>query len=333
MSHPAASYAEAEQLERRWHTLRLLAYLVFGAFFLVVLAGATVRVLGAGMGCPDWPTCYGQLIPPFSESQLPADYRIRYAVAGRLAEPFDPFKTWAEYLNRLVSVVAGLAVVVLVGYAWRYFRAYPRVLVYATLIPIALVLEALMGWRVVSTYLAEQVITVHMLLTLVLTLLAFFVAAQTYRLRAQPLEKSWRVYRVLGWVAWGFLLLQIVLGAGLRSKISQLGVSQGLETIFFYLHRSFSWVVLGVWAYFHWRLYREPTRLPLARRASSLTTVLLFLQILAGAVMSYFSFTGFWQVSHLFIALLSANTAFMALYFQKYNSYDAFAGSYHIRAV
>ncbi len=329
MNH-AASYAESEQLERRWRTLRLLAYTVFGLFFLVVLAGATVRVLGAGMGCPDWPTCYGQVIPPVSESQLPTDYRIRYAVAGRLAEPFDPFKTWVEYINRLVSVVAGLAVLGLVGYAWRYFRAHARVLVYVTLIPITLVIEALVGWRVVSTYLAEQVITVHMLLTLALTLLAFLVAAQTYRLTAQPLSGDWVGYQALGWVAWVLLLVQIILGAGLRSQVTKLGVAEGLETTIFYIHRSFSWLVLGMWAYFHWRLYREPTKLPLARRASNITTVLLFVQILGGAVMSYFSFTGFWQVLHLFWALLSANTAFMALYFQKYNSYAPSGGPYHL---
>lgn len=86
---------------RRLLRLRRLSFLVWGLFFLVVLAGGTVRVLEAGMGCPDWPTCYGLLIPPTSEAQLPPDYRERFAVAGRLADPFDPLKTWAEYLNRL----------------------------------------------------------------------------------------------------------------------------------------------------------------------------------------------------------------------------------------
>ncbi len=326
------SSAQAPEMEwYRWRRLRRLAFLVWGLFFLVVLAGGIVRVLDAGMGCPDWPTCYGLLIPPTSEDQLPPDYRVRFAVAGRLAEPFDPLKTWAEYLNRLVSVVAGLAVLVLVGYVWLRFRSHKRLLWYVSAIPLALVVEALLGWQVVATYLAQHLVTVHMIFTLVLTILTFMVAAQTYPLRRRVLKGEWHLYWWLGWLGWFLLGVQVLMGATLRSWVKEFGTESALESVLFYIHRSFSWLVLGIWAYFHWRVYREPVRLGLARRWALVTTLILVIQILVGAVMSYISFTGFWKVTHLFLGLLSMNTAYASLYFYRNAEYDPVAGGFSVR--
>lgn len=303
------------------HRFRRIAFGVFALFFLVIFAGVTVRVLGAGMGCPDWPTCYGQLIPPIREAQLPPDYRERFAVAGQLAEPFDPLKTWAEYINRLVSVLAGIAVVFMTGYAWRFLRKHPRILLYTTAIPVLLVIQALIGWRVVATYLAEHLITVHMLFSLALTLSALLAWAQTFRLEVGPLRADLRSYYVLGWVALGMLLVQVLLGASLRGVITRHGLDAGLDTAIFLIHRSFSWVVLGAWAYYHWRLYREPVRHPFARRWAMITTGSLVLQVLVGAFMSYISFAGAAKVAHLWLALLSINSGFISLYFFRHSVY------------
>lgn len=301
--------------------LRWIAGMVFVLFFLIIVAGVTVRVLGAGMGCPDWPTCYGQLIPPLHESQLPADYRERYAVAGRLAEPFDPLKTWAEYLNRLVSVVAGLGVVVMVGYTWLFLRKERHLLVYVSLVPVLLLVQALLGWRVVATYLAEHLITVHMLFSVLLTGLVLLIWAHTFALRERPLQGEWRWYGWLGVVSWFLLLGQVLLGAGLRAAISQKGVEQGLDTVLFYVHRSFSWLVLAGWAYFHWRLYREPVRQPLARRWAIWTTLALLFQIVTGAGMAYVAFLPILQVVHLVSALFALNAGFICLYFLRNTVY------------
>ncbi|MCX7606893.1 MAG: COX15/CtaA family protein [Bacteroidia bacterium] len=307
------------------HILRFrrLALGVFLLFFLVILAGVTVRVLGAGMGCPDWPTCYGQLIPPTHESQLPADYRERYAVAGRLAEPFDPFKTWVEYLNRLVSVLAGISVIFWVGYAWFYLRAYPVLLRYVTAVPILLVIQALLGWRVVATYLAEYMISIHMFFSLLLTMSVLLAWAWTFRLSERAQAGDWRFYEALGWVSWGALLVQVFLGTLVRSAIARYGVEEGLDRWIFYLHRTFSWFVLAGWSYFHWRVYREPVRLPLARRWASWTTIALLIQAITGAVMVYIRFAAPLQVMHLVLSLFAVNSGFISMYFLRYSGYGS----------
>ena len=83
---------------------RRIGILTIFAVYCVILMGGIVRASGAGMGCPDWPTCFGQWIPPTEESQLPANYHEIYAQRGYENTQFNPVKTWTEYTNRLVGV-------------------------------------------------------------------------------------------------------------------------------------------------------------------------------------------------------------------------------------
>ena len=128
---------------------------------LVVAAGAIVRATGSGMGCPDWPLCYGCLIPPVSESQLPADYATQYAVLGQPAE-FNAAQTWIEYINRLLGALSGLAVLVTWVFSLIHFRRDKR---FAALAFVALVLLAFVAWlgaKVVDTFLAPYAVTLHL---------------------------------------------------------------------------------------------------------------------------------------------------------------------------
>jgi cytochrome c oxidase assembly protein subunit 15 len=129
---------------------------------LVVLAGATVRATGSGMGCPDWPLCYGCWIPPVSADQLPADYAQKYAVEGRPAE-FDAMKTWIEYINRLLGVASGLAVLAVAGLTVPVVRRRPSLAVLAVVTVVVIALVAWLGAKVVDSYLAAHAVTIHLL--------------------------------------------------------------------------------------------------------------------------------------------------------------------------
>ena len=101
---------------------RRMAWITLFAVYFLILVGASVRASGAGMGCPDWPTCFGSWIPPTSEAQLPANYQEIYADLGYAETEFNVVKTWIEYLNRLTGVTIGFLILLTAIYSWSVRR-------------------------------------------------------------------------------------------------------------------------------------------------------------------------------------------------------------------
>lgn len=156
--------------------LSALAKINVVLILLVILAGSVVRSTQSGMGCPDWPKCYGLFIPPTHIDQLPHNYKQIYAHQGIPAEDFDAVKTWIEYINRLLGAILGITVFLQLLsslYHWKQDKTI-------TLLSIAIFLgTGFQGWLgalVVASNLAPLKITIHMLMAMALLLLGTHIA-------------------------------------------------------------------------------------------------------------------------------------------------------------
>ncbi|MCS7085573.1 MAG: COX15/CtaA family protein [Bacteroidia bacterium] len=277
---------------------------------LVVLAGGVVRATGAGMGCPDWPKCFGLWIPPTDASQLPADYRIRFNVHGHGVEPFNVYKTWTEYLNRLLGAAAGLAVAgFALGGALSDVSRRAKLLALA-----AVVLMAFQGWlgaKVVDSNLAPLMVTVHMVvaLAIVLTLMTAIHAARPFA----PLDP---VYFKHAAALTALIFLQTALGTRVREAVDEQTFAGAERSTWiegagawFYVHRSFSWLMLIHIAYLIWR-FRKTGSVP--RSLKTAAAVAAAVSIL-GATMHYADVPVWAQPLHLLGAVLLASAIFYFL--------------------
>jgi len=136
--------------------LRLARVGLFLAF-LVVIVGAWVRLTDAGLGCPDWPGCYGQLVVPGSASEQ-AD-----AATAFPERPLDVGKAWREMIHRYLATGLGLICMLLAGLAWlnRADPAQPRRMP-AVLFGVV-VLQGLLGMWTVTLLLKPVIVVAHLL--------------------------------------------------------------------------------------------------------------------------------------------------------------------------
>lgn len=322
---------------------RISTWTVIAVYFLI-LVGGIVRSTGSGMGCPDWPRCFGSVIPPTHEDQLPEDYRdiylqIRLAKNERfvamleklgfaetahaiandksilIEEEFNATKTWIEYVNRLVGVFVGFLIILTVWRSFKLWGADKRIPIYSL---VALVLVLFTGWIgsiVVSTNLLHWMITFHMLLALALVAVLQYVHHLAERMDTGhgvevhvPAKVQWIL--VFGAV---LTLVQIVLGTQVREQIDQISFALGdllrdewigKLGIEFLIHRSFSILLLGVHVLYFYWAYRYTAR---RSKVSLLTQVLMLLvlvEIASGIGMSYFGIPAFLQPVHLLLGAL-----------------------------
>ena len=214
--------------------------------FVVILAGGVVRMTQSGMGCPDWPRCFGRWIPPTSIDQLPADYE-KYLRQQDIDHTFNPYHTWIEYINRLCGAILGFLIIIHTIWSFRkYFRSNRKVAWLALFLFLAVCFQGWLGKRVVDANLAVVKITTHMLVALVLTCLPVLIL---HILR--PIEKVRN--KELKWLTLLTLILlviQIILGTEVREQVDE--VSRSLNyaqrelwlsrlNIFFTVHKAFAW--------------------------------------------------------------------------------------------
>jgi cytochrome c oxidase assembly protein subunit 15 len=302
--------------------------------YLVITAGAIVRMTGSGMGCPDWPKCFGYWIPPTERTQLDwksnhlylkgqviiLDEELRVAKSdfnsrfdynpknwGFYTQHdyalFNPYHTWIEYLNRLLGALAGLAVLVMTVQSFLLKKKKKITPIISFLILMAMVFQAWLGKTVVDSNLLPYRITIHMVMALLIVLgliiLLFISQRKISPIPASQLMKTLAIFAVV------LTLFQIGLGTQVRQFVDlkmHLQVSQWLDPapLKFYFHRSLSLIVLAVHLTLFWML----RKINLNLRIFNQILGLIFLEIFTGILMFYLDFPFSSQPLHLIIAAL-----------------------------
>ena len=162
-------------------SFRKFAVITIVAVIFLIFVGGFVRATGSGMGCPDWPKCFGSWVPPTSVDQLPDNYQEIFGAKLKGEVEFNATKTWIEYVNRLVGVSVGIFIFITVILAYRTYYRTDRKILYICVL--ALVLVAFEGWlgaQVVASELAPGMITLHMVVALVILGLLIWAVLHSY---------------------------------------------------------------------------------------------------------------------------------------------------------
>ena len=313
--------------------------------YLVIIAGAIVRMTGSGMGCPDWPKCFGYLIPPTEKSELifssfhdynkgemiilnseklysaTNDFKSNEAIDlnnWSLFEKhdyvvYDPLHTWVEYINRLIGALAGIPILLFTLISVYYWRDYKHLTLISILTVLGMGFQAWLGKTVVDSNLAPYKITIHMLMALVIVGLILSLIIHTKKSKSvnNKLFKNLIIFSIT------LTLIQVVLGTQVREfvdeKVKLIGYDKANwltdVPIKFYIHRSFSIIVLIVNFYL---LYLNK-KLRLGFNKVNYIILLIGVEILTGILMYYFDFPVLSQPIHLVIATIIFGLQFYIL--------------------
>lgn len=292
---------------------RTLFFCILGTY-LVILAGAIVRGTGSGLGCPDWPRCFGQWIPPMDVSELPENYKEIYKISGKVIAEFDPFKTWTEYINRLLGVVLGFFVIILFGQSFKIRHIDRNFPWYTGALLLLILIQGGVGALVVSTHLKPFIITIHMFLAVLLLFGLMFLGKYCHDLEdssiQQPIDsKAFSLSRVLVYL----VFFQVLLGTQVRQNVDHLMRDTMVATrstvidhlgSLFYIHRSFSVLIIGLMCFLLLHLHRSRYN----RSAFSLSFLALIStlgNVGTGIILNYFRFPKEAQPLHLFFGIVT----------------------------
>ena len=313
--------------------------------YLVIIAGAVVRMTGSGMGCPDWPKCFGYYIPPTESEQLEwkpnhqyfkgqviiVDEKLKVAQNAFSSSQkyqddnwdnydkhdyavFNVWHTWIEYINRLLGALSGVFILLMFLSSFKFRKNKPKLITLSFIALLLLLFQAWLGATVVYSVLLPVRITLHMLVALLIVALLLYIINTS-----NPDKNNYQVialYKRL--LIFGLLLslVQIGLGTQVRQFVDESVKTLGYEQkslwlqdvdIKFYIHRSMSILVLlvNIGLWF----FNKKFNYKLDKLTNALILVIL-MEILTGILMYYFDFPFLSQPLHLIIASLMFSLQF-----------------------
>jgi len=286
--------------------LRALTLLILTLTFELVLLGAFTRLTDSGLGCPDWPGCYG------SASPVGASAHIAAAQAAMPTGPVTFSKAWIEMLHRYMASGVGALIIVLCAATWTVWRRQPQEAVHPFWPLAALVwvcVQGAFGALTVTMKLFPAIVTLHLLMAVGLLALLGLQAVryQGWQEVALPATLRWGL-----WATAALLLLQMALGAWVSTNYAVLACTDfptcqgrwwpagpwagfdlwrelGLDrhgqvltmpdlVTIHHVHRTMAWLVLLALCWAGWRL----RRVPLLQRIGHGLLALSALQLLTG---------------------------------------------------
>lgn len=279
--------------------------------FLVILAGGVVRMTQSGMGCPDWPKCFGRWIPPISADQLPPDFE-KYLKAQDIDHQFNVYHTWIEYINRLLGALLGVFIFIYFVWSVRKFRRKDLQIVGLSLfLLLAIGFQGWLGKKVVDANLAVVKVTIHMLVAILIAAIPLLIIS---RLNTKERTASTVLVQV-STIMIVVLLLQIVLGTQIREQIDEISKPLGYQQrelwiarldSNFELHRSFSWVVLAGCLFLCWKAWSFAA----LRNNVLLIAGTVFGVTTFGLIMAFFNIPSWAQPLHLLLACILVLSVF-----------------------
>lgn len=273
-----------------------------------------MRTTGSGMGCPDWPKCFGQYIPPTDISQLPANYKEVFKVAGKVIADFDAFKTWVEYINRLFGALLGVAALGALVTSLAYWKENKKITLFSALALFLILLAAWLGAKVVYSNLAVSSITIHMLVSFaIVTTIVFTILYERFATATPHTIRVPGQIRNLFVLVIALFVLQVIMGTQVREQVDDLAKTTGnanrdtwisLLTGIFQIHRTFSLVWSGLLAYLFMQVFKYYRQNTSIFRPLFLAGVVTFCAVASGAVMAYFNIPAAVQPMHLIFSAL-----------------------------
>lgn len=308
--------------------------------YLVIVAGALVRMTGSGMGCPDWPKCFGYYIPPtdiselmwspsheFEKGQVIIQDEKLYVAKDTFTtgtafnsnnwEPytkhdyaaFNPLHTWIEYINRLFGALAGVAVFVMAVASFSFWRRKKtRIILFSWLAVFLMGFQAWLGATVVYSVLNPVKITVHMVMALVIVALLLYILDRgkdiTLTLPKLAYDKLFKSLLIISII---LTLIQVVLGTQVRQFVDERVRMLGYEN----MHQVLDNPIVSF--YFHrtfsfvvfginlW-LYLRNKKRGLGYSKTVWVMWVLLIEIASGVAMYYLDFPFGMQTTHLVAA-------------------------------
>ena len=190
--------------------------------YLLIFVGGLVRVSGSGMGCPDWPKCFGRWIPPTHIDQIPSYID---------ATSFNIVLAWIEYSNRSLGVLVGLSIIILNVIAIYYFRKELKLFFSSILSLILVVANGMLGAIVVSSVLNPFIVSLHMILALMLVSVLSYICIESYKLIHIEKFKNLEINKTLSRsliLFWILIVVEILLGTGIRTNLELVSIENPL---------------------------------------------------------------------------------------------------------